>query len=150
MKKVNLINTLSPHKQYEIHRWFWMTVLLCVCVILIGSYFIVPQIITYRSLKKESAGLAHTTKEHGAFVSAKEMLKKEYYELHTREAKINNYKQQKKNPHSHVAEIVQLCGNTIQLQSVKLNKKEIEMEIMCSAAENAQLFIKSLSASHYF
>jgi hypothetical protein len=70
--------------------------------------------------------------------------------LYGRESKITHYKQQKKNPYLHIAEIVQLCGSTIQLQSVKLNKKEIEIEITCSAAENAQLFIKNLSASSYF
>jgi len=150
MKKINLITALPIEKQYAIRRWFCMTVFLFICVVMIASYFIVPNIITYRCLKKENAALVHTTKEHAALTYAKEALKKEYDELHTREAKINNYKQQKKNPYSHIAEIIQLCGNTIELESIRLNKKEIEIEIVSSAAENAQLFIKSLSASSYF
>jgi Tfp pilus assembly protein PilN len=150
MKKINLINALSPHKQYEIYRWFWMTIFLSVCAIIIGSYFIVPQIITYRRLKKDSAGLINTTQEHATLTSTKDVLKKEYDELYTRESKINNYKQQKKNPYSHITEIVHLCGATIQLQSIKLNKKEIEIEIVCDKAENAHALIKSLSTLPYF
>ena len=150
MKKVNVITALSPHKQYEIYRWFWMTVFLCVSVLLIGSYCIVPQIITYRRLKNDTAKLKPQTKEYMGLISTKDVLKKEYDDLYARGSKINNYKQQKKNPYSHIAEIVHLCGTDIQLQSIKLNKKEIEVEIMCSKAENTHVFIKNLSSSTYF
>lgn len=150
MKKINLINALSPHKQYEIYRWFWMTIFLSGCAIIIGSYFIVPQIITYRRLKKDSEGLINTTQEHATLTSTKETLKKEYDELHAHEAKITSYKQQKKNPYSQIAEIVQLCGNTVELQSIKLDKKEIEIELISSTGDYVQSFIKSLSASPYF
>jgi len=150
MKKVNLINTVSPHKQYEIYRWFWITVFLCICAIMVGSYFVVPQIITYRRLKKDAAQLAPQAKEYTALTSTKDVLKKEYEDLYGRESKITHYKQQKKNPYPHVAEIVRLGGNGVELQSIKLNKKEIEIEITCSAAESAQSFIKSLSGSSHF
>jgi Tfp pilus assembly protein PilN len=150
MKKINLITALPIEKQYAIKRWFCMTAFLFVCAMMVASYFIVPNIITYRCLKKESAALVHTTKEHALLASTKETLKKEYDELHAREAKINNYKQQKKNPYSHIAEIVQLCGKTVELESIKLNKKEIEIELVSSTAESIRSCIKSLSASTYF
>lgn len=150
MKKVNLITTLPPHKQYEIYRWFCMTIFLGVCFLLIGAYFIVPQIITYSRLKKDIAGFSSTAQEHGQIASAKQSLKKEYDELHVRESKINYYKKQNKNPYIHIAEIVRLSGHGVELESVKINKKEIEIEIVCSMAEYAQTFIKSLSSSSYF
>jgi Tfp pilus assembly protein PilN len=150
MKKVNLITPLPPHKQYEIYRWFCMTIFLGVCALLVGSYFIVPQIITYTRLKKGIAGFSATAQEHGQITSDKQSLKKEYDELHVRESKINSYKKQNKNPHLHIAEIVRLSGHHAELESVKINKKEIEIEIVCATAEYAQTFITSLSSSPYF
>lgn len=150
MKKINMITALPIEKQYAIRRWFCITVFLFVCAIIVTSYFIVPNIIAYRCLKKDSAALVHTTKEYAALASTKETLKKEYDGLYACEAKINNYKQQKKNPYAHIAEIVRLGGNTIELESIKLNKKEIEIEIVSSTVDNVQLFIKSLSGSPYF
>lgn len=150
MKKINMITTLSPQKQYEIRRWFWMTIFLCMCAIMISCYFIVPQIMMYRHLKKDVNELILKTKEYATLTSTKDALKKEYDELYVRESKINGYKQQKKNPYEHIAEIVAACSNEIKLESVKFNKKEVEIEIVCPTAEHAQVLMKRLSASQRF
>jgi Tfp pilus assembly protein PilN len=150
MKKINLITTLSPEKQYEIRRWFWVTIFLSVCIIAVGAYFVLPQVIIYRSLHKDIARLRQQTKQYGVLASAQDTLKKEHDELHVREAKINARVQQKKNPHQHITEIVHACGDGVQLHTIRFNKKEVEMTIMCPTAEHAQVFVKRLVASSHF
>jgi hypothetical protein len=110
----------------------------------------VPQTLTYWRLQKDVRELQEKTKDYTGLIGRKETLKKEYDEVHLRETKISFYQQQKKNPYLHITEIVAACSNGVQLESVKFNKKDVEIEIMCPTAEYAQIFIKRLSASQNF
>ncbi len=150
MKKINLITSLSPQKQYEIRRWFWVTIFLLICTVAMGVYFVFPQVIMYCSLQKDIARLRQQTKQYGTLTGAQGTLQKEHDELHLRETKINARAQQKKNPHQHITEIVQACGDGVLLQAIRFNKKEVEMTILCPTAEHAQVFVKRLLASPHF
>lgn len=150
MKKINLITSLSPQKQYEIYRWFWVTVFLCLSMAGIGAYFIVPQIIVYRSLQKQIALLRQQTKDYTNVMGEKDGLKKDQDELHARENKITFYKLQKKNPHQHVAELVTACGDDVQIEAVRFDKKRIEITVICPTVEHANVLIKRLSSSQRF
>lgn len=150
MKKINMITTLSPEKQYEIRRWFCITLFLVLCTLSVAAYFMVPQIMLYRSLQKEVAVLRQHTKDYSSQMSTKDNLKKEYDEVRVREAKISSYKQQKKNPYQHVTEIVATGGSDVQLESMKFDKKDVEIAVLCSTAEHARAFLKRLSALPHF
>lgn len=150
MKKVNFITTLSPKKQYEIRRWFYVTIFLKFCVLVIGTYFIVPQWLLYMSLKKEVSTLREKTKNYTDIIKDKDALKIEYESLRAREGKIDRYSKQKKNPYQHIASIVQASGNDVQLESVRFNKKDVEVVIVCSTSEHAHVFVKRLTASDVF
>ena len=150
MKKINMITTLSPEKQYEIHRWFCITLFLVLCTLAVGAYFMVPQIMLYRTLQKEVTALRQHTKDYASQMSTKDNLKKEYDEVRMREAKISSYKQQKKNPYQHVTEIVAASGTEVQLESMKFDKKDVEISVLCPTAEHARAFLKRLSVSPNF
>lgn len=150
MKKINLITSLSPEKQYEIRRWFWVTIFLSVCIVAIGAYFMFPEVVIYRSLHKDIARLRQQTKQYGTLTGAQDTLKKEHDEAHIRQTKINAHAQQKKNPYQQIVEIVQACGDGVQLEAVKFNKKNIEITITCPTAEHTQIFVKRLVTSPYF
>ena len=150
MKKVNFIASLSPQKQYEIRRWFWATFFLSVCACGIGAYFVVPQLLLYTSLKKEITVLREATKSYGDSVKSKDGLTQEYETLRAREAQINAFMQQKKNPYHHVIVITQACGDGVKLESLRFIKKECEITIVCPTAEHAHVFIKRCNASDKF
>jgi hypothetical protein len=150
MKKVNMITTLSPQKQYEIRRWFWATFCVCVSMIFMGAYFFVPQLLLYVSLQKEVSALREKTKNYTNAVSTKDALKKEYETLRMREGKIHSYNNQRKNPYQHIATIVESSSDNVKLESVRFNKKECEIIIMCPTAEHAHVFVKRLAVAEYF
>lgn len=145
-----MITTLSPKKQYEIRRWFCITLFLCLCTLAVAAYFMVPQIMLYRTLQKEVAVLRQHTKDYSSQINAKDSLKKEYDEVRVREAKISSYKQQKKNPYQHVTDIMAASGTQVQLESMKFDKKDVEIAVLCSTAEHARAFLKRLSVSSNF
>lgn len=150
MKKVNLITSLSPKKQYEISCWFWVTFFMFICILTAAAYYIVPQFFIYRSLQKEIAILHNQTKEYADMLNAKDGLKKEYDDWHVRENKIIARKYQKKNPYQHIVEIIAACGDGVQLEAMQFDKKNIEITMMCPSVEHAHVFVKRLVTSHNF
>ncbi len=150
MKKINCITSLSPYKQYELRRWFLVTVLLYTVAFAVGAYFFIPQCMLYFSLRKDVKLLQQKTNDYTGLMGNKDALKKEYDELHLRENKLNNQKQQRKNPYQHVVEIVQASGDGVQIESIRFNKKEVEISLLCPTAEHAQVFIKRLGLSSHF
>src|SRR5438105_3697410 len=145
MKKVNMITTVSPEKQYEIRRWFWITIFLCLCLLLISSYHIVPKIVIYWHLKKQISAWQEKTKNYTTLLGDKETVKKEHDELFARSSKIKVYQEQKKNPYLHIMEIVAACTNDVQLESIVFNRKDVEIEITSSTTEHIHAYIKRLS-----
>src|SRR5579872_7488448 len=111
MKKVNFITTLSPQKQYAIQRWFRVTFFLVICVLIVSAYFVVPQLITYFTLHKEVSELRRATQEYGTRVKEKNVLTTEHDQMQVRTKKIEHYNDTPKNPHAHIAAIVQACGD---------------------------------------
>lgn len=150
MKKINCITSLPLDKQYEIRRWFWITILIAVIMMITGGCFLIPQIDRYLSLTKEIALLRKKKESYASANQHSNILKKEYDELSLRENKINSYTQQGKNPLSHIAYIVQTCGSTIQIESIRFNKKSFEVEVLCTDSQQAQLLVQNLSASPGF
>lgn len=150
MKKVNFIMSLSPQKQYAIRRWFWVTTFLGMCSVILGAYFIVPQLLTYRALHKEIGALREKTKEYSNGVKTRDTLKAEHELIRVRAKKIDDYNESPKNPHQYVAAIIASCGDGAVLEAVRFNKKECELTILCSTPEHATVFIKRLSASDLF
>lgn len=150
MKKVNMITTLSPEKQYEIRRWFWITTFLFFCLMLINAYYIVPKIVIYWHLKKQINAWQEKTKDYAILLGDKETLKKEHDEIVTHSSRIKTYQEQKKNPYQHIMEIVAACNNDVSLESMTFNKKDVDIEITSSGTEHAQTYIKRLSGSYHF
>ena len=150
MKKVNLITSLSPQKQYAIQRWFWVTSVLCVCSVIIGIYFMVPLLVTYRSVKKEVNALQQSTKNYADIVKNKTALKTEHDLVHVRTKKMDNYNRTPKNPHQYIATITQASGDGVVLEALNFNKKNSEITLLCPTSEHATVFIKRLSTSELF
>lgn len=150
MKKVNLISSLSPHKQYEIRRWFWCTVLLWGLSIMIGMYYIVPQIWNCCALKKEVSALRAKTDDYQECCKKRDACLSESALLSAQSIKIDGYKNKAKNPHQYITEIRQAAENGITFESLKFDKKNIECVIMCSSPEHATVFMKRLSVSDLF
>jgi len=87
---------------------------------------------------------------NAADTNAKNALKKEYDELYARTNKINAYKHQKKNPYLHITEIINACQSSMQVESLRCNKKDVEMTLLCPTAAHAQTLVKQLNASSHF
>ena len=150
MKKINLITSLSPEKQYEIQRWFWITASLFILLLILIGWLLVPSFLLCTKMKKDIALLRQKSQEHTTIAGTKNALKKEWDELDLRSKRVDNYKQQKKNPYQQIAAIVSASGDGVQIESIRLHKKNSEITIVCPTAEHARIFIKRLSASSYF
>jgi Tfp pilus assembly protein PilN len=150
MKKINIITSLSPQKQYEIYRWFWITVVASLCMVIIGTYFIGTALCSYNAIQKDLTAITKKTNNYVADLGTNASLKKEYDELRLKENKINAHKMHKKNPYLHIAEIVSLCRDGVQLESLKSEKEDIEIVIIASFSDRIQTMIKQLSASPNF
>ncbi len=150
MKKVNLISSLSPQKQYEIHRWFWYTVVLWMISLFIGVYYIMPQIWNYYLLKKDVSALRAITNDYQEYLKKRDSLHNDNALLSAQMAKINGYKNKVKNPHQYITAIRQAAGDGIILELLKFDKKNIECAIICISPEHATVFMKRLSLSDFF
>jgi Tfp pilus assembly protein PilN len=150
MKKVNFITTLSPQKQYAIKRWFLVTFFLSVCFVLVGAYFVVPQLLKYSALRKEVSELRILTKDYATRITEKDALKTEHDAMRIRTKKIENYNTSQKNPHQYIAAVRQASGDGVTLEAIKFNKKDCELTLLCPTSEHATVFIKRLSASDLF
>ena len=150
MKKVNFIASLSPEKQYEIRRWFWITAAFFMCTMLLSGCFIAPQVVRYLSLKKEVAALQCSTKNYSDLTKNKDVVAKEYEELRVRENKVNAYAQHQKNPYNHITAIMQACGDGAKIEAVRFNKKDVELVILCPTHEHANVCVKRLNSSDIF
>lgn len=153
MKKVNLVATLSPQKQYAIRRWFLVTFFLVVVCVIVSAYFVVPQLLTYIALHQEVNALRGATKEYSARMKEKDALKIEHDQVRTRTKKIEGYDNSPKNPYQYIAAVVQACGDGVTgviMEAIKFNKKECELTLLCPTSEHATVFIKRLSASGLF
>jgi hypothetical protein len=150
VKKVNFISPLPPHKQYELRRWFWCTALLWIISFMIGAYCVVPQLVTFIALKKEINALHEKTASYSKGVNNRDALKSEHELLSKQSSKINQYIDQPKNPHQYIVVILEASGNGVKLESLKFNKKNVELTILCPTPEHATVFIKRLSLSDLF
>src|SRR5438132_7912247 len=127
MRQINFITTLSPQKQYAIKRWFRVTFLLSVSAIVVSMFFIIPQLLTYVSLKKDMSVLREQTKEYADFSKQKDTLKKEYEQVRAQSGKIDTYHHSPKNPHAYIVAITQACGDGVTLESINLHKKSCDI-----------------------
>src|SRR5271166_6015499 len=111
MKKVNFIDPLPPHKQYELRCWFWYTVFVWIISFMVGAYFVVPQLVNFIALKKEINVLREKTRDYPEIVNNKDALKSEHELLSKQSSKINRYIDQPKNPHRYIVVILEASGN---------------------------------------
>lgn len=150
MKKINFITTLSPQKQYEIARWFLFSVAVVVVTFLIGSYFIVPELLTCFSLKKEISALRADTKDYGQLIKSRDALKKESDVMHARKSTLDRYNKNSKNPFHYVAALKDACGDGGIVELIRFIKKDCELTVLCPTPEHVTVIIKRLSASDKF
>lgn len=150
MKKVNFITSLSPQKQYAIARWFRISFLVCLCSLIIGGYFIIPQLLVYRELSKQVGALRAKAEPHTMHVKNKDALSKEHDVIRARTKKIDQYKDSPHNPYQYMNMIMQSCDSDTVLESVRFNKKECDITILCITPEYATIFIKRLSEKSLF
>ena len=150
MKKVNFITTLSPEKQYEIKKWFCYSALLIASSVMIVAYLVVPEIMRYMALKKDSAGLCATSQQHAEALKKRDILKTEYETVRAQNNKLQRFNSAIKNPHDHMMILKQACGNDVLIESVQCNKKDCTITLLCPTAAHATVFITRLSASEKF
>ncbi|HLJ30929.1 MAG TPA: hypothetical protein VKU36_00695 [Candidatus Babeliales bacterium] len=150
MKQVNFITTLSIQKQYALRRWFLMSVLLSVITFAILLFFLVPELLTYFSLKQEIVLLHAQTKQYTEQTKQRDIVKKDYEQMRIQSSKIDTFTNGPKNPHAYIAAIAQAGGNGVVLESINIHKKNGDITILCPTAEHATVFVKRLSASELF
>lgn len=150
MKKINIIDSLSPQQQYALQRWFYMSIVISLALLSIGVYCIVPKFLLYISLQKDIQLMQNQIGHYATHVNEKESLKKEYDEWRMRQTKIDVYRHQLKNPYAHIAYIIAQCKDDVQLESIRFNKKEIEIVVHCKTSVQANTYVKQLNESEFF
>jgi len=150
MKNVNLIQTLSREKQFEIRRWFWCSAILLFLTIATISIFSYLQLSAFYIAQKEVATLREKTKKYNDETENKNKLKSELETLQSKKNKINQFINAPKNPHAILTALTNACGTAITVVEMSLNNKNIELSALCESPEHATVFMQRLSTFKQF
>ena len=147
MKNVNFVHTLSPKKQYEIKRWFYLSSALFCAAVIIMSFFLLPEIYCLYKTKKEIRMLRTKTIEHTALLKNKELLLQKNELLNKKTTKINRYAQHTKNPHPYINAITAIAADTVKIEQITLHKKELSLTVLCSSPKQVAHYMEKLADS---
>jgi hypothetical protein len=147
MKKINFITTLSPERQYAIARWYKVTFFVSVCCVGATIYFFSEPVLMYRALQKEVAALKTKTTSYDEKYKQKDALQKDHDVVRAHAHKIERYLGKPHNPHDVIKAIVTACSDGVHIESVRCNKKQCELVILCPTTEQATVFTQRLSAT---
>lgn len=150
MKNVNLIQTLSPKKQFEIRRWFLLSTLLSLITLIIISFFTYLQLSTLHTTQKEIDTLREKAKQYDEEINNKNKLTHELETLQSKKNKIDQFIHTPKNPHSTLADLTSACGSSITILDVCLNNKILELSALCDSPEHATVFMQRLATFKQF
>jgi Tfp pilus assembly protein PilN len=145
MKNVNFIHTLSPKKQYEIQRWFYLSAALLGATALIMCFFVLPEIYSLYTIKKEIRILRTKTIEHTALLKNKELLLQKNELLNKKTTKINRYAQHTKSPHPYINAITAIAADTVKIEQITLHKKELTLTVLCSSPKQVAQYMEKLA-----
>lgn len=150
MKHFSFIATLSPQQQHEIRRWFLYSCALILLIITGITCYLGPDFYNLYTLKKEIALLREKTTTHTDLTNTKNRLKKENGELQKKRTHLNNYITHPKNPLTYLTTIINAGDDKTIIQSIRTNKKNIEITLMCPTTEHATKFAHHLAQTDYF
>ena len=150
MKPTNIITALTPQQHYALRRWFFISILLLLTVFLTLLTISIPPIMELLTIKKNCTLLRNKTTDNEILKKEYTVLTDEYKDLQKKKTKINNLLFQHKNPALYIKNIVTACGDSVILDGIRINKKNIELTLLCPTSEHATIFIKRLSATDLF
>lgn len=150
MKQINFIKTLSPGQQQQLRTWLIISSLLCSIVFIFIAIVQINQVRTYYAVLAERRTFQEQAQSFDVIMDKKHKNKEQEQALKKQVAKINRRITQPKTPRDYLATIDQACANTVELTSLSIKKKDIELTIACNKPEDATTFINTLAQSPHF
>jgi Tfp pilus assembly protein PilN len=114
------------------------------------GFFLLPQLYSLYSIKKEISVLEQKTVNYTNLINKKDTLKKEHEIVQKKRTKISRYIHQTNNPYVYLTAIVDACQADIHIEQIRKNKKNIELIIHAISAERVTNFINKLSQTDLF
>ena len=133
MKNINFVNTLSHKQQYALRRWWFLSVVLGIGILLVMSILHGLQVHHWYVLTAEYTVLAQQTQALRGTVQARELLSKEQKMLQQKKVKADRVKQSLALVHTRISQITAACA-TAQLETCKWHKNQVELVIGCKDA----------------
>lgn len=137
MKESNFIKTLSPAQQKEM--WYWLSGTL---VLLIGITIVIfcvqaAQLHLWWQTRQEYEAVVLKTTAFDSQLAQKRKLKEEHAVLQGQLGRLEKYQEQKKNPLSYLTALHTLTASKVQLQSLRIQKKQSELVCICKDQKEA-------------
>ncbi len=145
MKDVNLVNTIPLHRQYEIRRWFILSMTLLGGTLVTITILQVPQLRAWYSIKKEKENLKESLHIFESVMDKKHELKQQEKQLRNKKTKLEQCTKDPKSPIKQMQMIFTACNSTIELDRLTIQKSSFKITAACSQAEHATGFMQRLS-----
>ncbi len=149
MKDINLVNTIPLHRQYEVRRWFILSMALLGGTLITITILQVPQLRAWYSINKEKENLEESLHVFESIMDKKHELKQQEQKLRTKKTKLEQYRKDPKNPIRQMQMIVTACDRTIELDGLTIQKSSFKITASCSQVEHATGFIQRLSQDEH-
>ncbi len=150
MKDINFINAIPPMREREVRLWFLGSSLLAAGLLIIGTSLITLRIRTALQLKKEIKRIQPQTSNFDTLITQQHTHNQQEQALKKQLEKINRWRNSPQNPHRYLMTLNQACSESIKLESLTIDKKNIEFTAHCSRADQATQMVKTLSQSPHF
>jgi len=147
VKDINLVKTISLHRQYEISRWFTFSITILASIIGTIIFIEIPQLRTLHAVKAEKDKLDDSLHMFESMMEQKHHLKQTEQNLKQQLSKIERCKRQPESPVKQLSVIMQACTQTMQLDEVVIHKQSVTISAACSHTEDTMRFMHNLSQS---
>jgi len=130
MKNINFVNTLTHKQQYSLRRWWFLSSVLGVCILLAVTILHGLQLHQWYIFTTEHAALQREAHGMRTTMNTHESLRKEQQALQQKRAKADRVKQSLASVRARLIDIAAACA-TMQLETCKWHKNSVEITVGC-------------------
>ncbi len=136
MKNINFINTLTRQQYYALRRWWLLSGVLCVGILLVMSVLHGLQLHQWYRLRIERETLASEVTGMRAALQEHDLLSKKQQHLQQKKVKADHVKESLVSLRARLIDLTTACAGS-QLESCKWHKSSVEMVVGCKDALSA-------------
>jgi hypothetical protein len=143
MKNINFINTLTHQQQYALRRWWLLSLVLSLSVLLVVGVLHGLQVHQWYLLTTEYTALLPEVEAVRTVAHRHEALSTAQKKLQQKKAKADRVKQSLALVHTRLTHITSAC-QTVSLEQCKWHKNQVEILVGCPDAPSATRVVEQV------